>query len=456
MSKRIGLNFIEKNCPTVDNIGLWTHPDSRASDYKELSYWTELAQLLERGRFDAIFFADALGTFSTYKNSRDTAVSEGMSLPINDPSYLIPAMAAVTEHLGFVVTSSITYDHPYALARKMSTLDHLTNGRIGWNIVTSNLNSAALNFSLTEQMEHDTRYDRGDEFLNVCYKLWQCSWESDAVVRDRINRVYTDPAKIHEIRHKGTFFKEPGIHLCEPSPQRTPVLFQAGSSTRGRQFAAQHAECIFLNAMTVEETRFLVQDIRNKAEAAGRDPQQLRFFPRFVPVVAPTEAEAKTKFAEYVRYVSTEGTLALLSSWSGIDLSAYTPDELLAYIRKKSNGSQYIADYLRRLDEGKRWTTEELAELYAFGGAGNVTVGSPQQIADYMEAFVESTGVDGFNLAYAVRGKSICEFIDEVVPELQRRGSIQTSYKPGTLRDNLFNHGPHTPSDHPASQVRID
>ncbi|RIE00318.1 NtaA/DmoA family FMN-dependent monooxygenase, partial [Cohnella faecalis] len=320
-----------------------------------------------------------------------------------DPLYLIPAMAAVTEHLGFAVTSSITYDHPYAMARKMSTLDHLTGGRIGWNIVTSNLNSAALNFGWREQLEHDRRYDRGDEFLEVCYKLWERSWEDDAVVRDRQRRVYTDPSKVHDIGHEGEFFKVPGIHLSEPSPQRTPVLFQAGSSQRGRLFAAKHAECVFLNAMTPEETKYLVDDIRSKAKEAGRDPADILFFPRFVPVVAPTEREAREKFESYLEQVSTEGTLALLSSWSGIDFSAFGRDELLAFIERKGNGSQYIADYLSRASAERPLTVPDLAKLYAFGGIENVAVGSAEQIAERMIAFADATGIDGFNVAYAIR-----------------------------------------------------
>lgn len=456
MTKRIRLNFIEKNCPTVDNIGMWRHPDSRPELYKQLDYWTDLAKLLEEARFDAIFFADALGPFSTYGNSRDTAVREGMSLPINDPFYLVPAMAAVTEHLGFAVTSSITYDHPYAMARKMSTLDHLTGGRIGWNIVTSNLNSAALNFGWREQLEHDRRYDRGDEFLEVCYKLWERSWEDDAVVRDRQRRVYTDPAKVRDIGHEGEFFKVPGIHLCEPSPQRTPVLFQAGSSQRGRLFAAKHAECVFLNAMTPEETKYLVDDIRSKAKEAGRDPADILFFPRFVPVVAPTEKEARDKFESYLEHVSTEGTLALLSSWSGIDFSAFGRDELLAFIERKGNGSQYIADYLSRASVERPLTVPDLAKLYAFGGIENVAVGSAEQIAERMIAFADATGIDGFNVAYAIRPASVRDFADLVVPELQRLGRVQSEYEAGSLRGKLFGNGDRLKPGHPGTTAEIN
>ncbi|MBP1996360.1 LLM class flavin-dependent oxidoreductase [Paenibacillus eucommiae] len=453
MTKRIKLNFVEKNCPILDNPGLWTYPESEAHRHGDLSYWMELAVLLEQAKFDGIFLGDALGTFDTYKGGRDTAILEGISMPIHDPTYLIPAMASVTRHLGLAVTCSLTYDHPYALARKMSTLDHLTKGRIGWNIVTSNLDSAARNFGYDQQIEHDSRYDRGDEFLEVCYKLWEKSWEDGAVVRDIPNRMYTNPAKVHDIAHKGTYFQVPGIHLCEPSPQRTPVLFQAGSSHRGREFAAKHAECNFLNAVTVEETRYLIRDVRAKAEKYGREAGDILFFPRIVPVVGATDEEAQQKIDRYLQHLSTEGTLALLSSWTGIDLYGYTPERLYELIAGKSGGNGYITDYLRRAQQDKQWTMEELARLYAFGGLGNVIVGSPGRIADHMESFIQQTGADGFNLGYITRSESVTDFVHQVIPVLQRRGLVQSEYREGTYREKLFAHQAGLPRSHPGAQV---
>ncbi|WP_240420706.1 LLM class flavin-dependent oxidoreductase [Paenibacillus periandrae] len=454
MSKRIGLNLIEHSSPTGATY-LWTHPDDHTDRYKDLSYWVELAQLLERAKFDTVFFPDALGVLTTYQNSSDVAVREAMSVPKNDPTYFIPAMASVTSHLGFTVTCSITYDHPYSLARKMTTLDHLTDGRIAWNVVTSNLKSAALNFGLTDQLDHDVRYDRGDEFLEVCYKLWERSWEDDAVIRDRQARIYTDPSKVHDIQHEGKFFRVPGIHLCEPSAQRTPVLFQAGSSERGREFAAKHAECIFLNAITSEETKFLTADIRRRAEQLGRDPKGIKFYPRLLPVMGTTEEEAKERLADYLSHVSTEGTLALVSSWTGIDLSAYKEEELLQFLEKRGSGTQHTADSLHRYDKDKKWTLAELAKLFAFGGLGGVTAGTPEQIADYMERFIDETDVDGFNISYMVRPSGIVEFAEQVVPILQNRGRVQTEYQTGTLRHKLFGSGNQLPADHPGKQVQL-
>lgn len=356
MAKRMRLNAVEMANPVQDNAGLWLYPGNRVERYKDLDYWIELAQTLERGKFDALFFADILGVYDVYQGSRDTAVREGMYFPINDPSYAIPAMAAATEHLGFVLTASLSYEHPYALARKMSTLDHLTDGRLGWNMVMSNLDSTARNYGL-EQLDHDERYNRGDEYLEVCHKLWEESWEDGAVVRDRINRIYADPAKVHEIGHEGKYFKVPGIHLCEPSPQRTPVLFQAGSSDRGREFAAKHAECIFLNAMTENETKFLVQDIRQRAERYGRNPEEVLFFPKINPVIGATEVEAQQELHNLLAYSSPEGALSLLSVWTGVDFSTVSSDELLAFIRKgeQRSGTNYLFEFFKRNGGDEEW-----------------------------------------------------------------------------------------------------
>ncbi|BBI33585.1 LLM class flavin-dependent oxidoreductase [Cohnella abietis] len=455
MKKRIRFNYVEKHSPILDNPGLWKYPGSEAHRYSSLSYWTELAVKLEKACFDGLFLGDALGVYDTYGGSKDAAVREGLSLPIHDPTYLIPAIAAATKHLGLAVTCSLTYDHPYAMARRMSTLDHLTEGRLGWNIVTSNLESAARNFGLDTQIEHDTRYDRGDEFMEVCYKLWELSWEDGAVVQDADSGIFADPSKVKDIGHEGPFFRVPGIHLCDPSPQRTPVLFQAGSSKRGREFAARHAECNFLNAITPEETRHLISDIRSRAEKYGRKAEDILFFPRVVPVVGATEEEARDKLDRYFSFLSTEGTLALLSTWTGTDLFGYTADRLHAFVERKSGGNAYISDYLQRAHPGKQWTIAELARLYAFGGMGNVIVGSPEQVADRLESFIDETGADGFNIGYISRSESLTDFITLVLPILQQRGRAQTEYSEGTYREQLFDRGPYLPASHSGKKVKL-
>ncbi|MGF6976051.1 FMN-dependent oxidoreductase (nitrilotriacetate monooxygenase family) [Paraburkholderia sp. JPY465] len=263
--KQIILNAFTMNCVGHINHGLWTHPRDRSTDYRKLGYWTDLARLLERGLFDGLFIADIVGVYDIYQQSANVTLKESVQLPVNDPMMLVSAMAAATRHLGFGITVNLTYEAPYLLARRFSTLDHLTEGRIGWNIVTGYLDSAARAMGRGEMTPHDERYDRADEYLDVLYKLWEGSWEDDAVLRDREGRVFADPSKVHKLDHHGRYYDVEGYHLSEPSPQRTPVLFQAGSSGRGQAFAVRHAECVFVSSQSKEGTRRLVHALRQQA-----------------------------------------------------------------------------------------------------------------------------------------------------------------------------------------------
>src|SRR5256885_11071317 len=220
----------------------------------------------------------ALGVYDVYRGSADAAIANAVQVPVNDPLLLIPAMAYVTRNLGFGVTCAVSYEHPYTLARRFSTLDHLTGGRIGWNVVTGYLNSAAKGIGLARQPEHDTRYEIAEEYMQIVYQLWEGSWEDGAVLRDRARRVFARPDKVHRIRHDGTYFQIEAIHLCEPSPQRTPLIYQAGASSRGRQFAATHAECVFINGPSKQVIAPIVADIRRRAAAAGRNPAEILIF----------------------------------------------------------------------------------------------------------------------------------------------------------------------------------
>jgi len=337
-------------------------------------------------------------------------------------------------------------------ARRMSTLDHLTKGRAGWNIVSSYLDSAARNFGMKQQIKHDDRYAVADEYMEVCYKLWETSWEDNAVLRDTHSGVFTEPEKVHPIEHYGEYFQVPGYHLCEPSPQRTPVLYQAGASRRGKDFAARHAECIFVAAPSKTILKNYVSDIRCRAAGFGRDPSQLIFFNLFTVIVAPTEAEAQRKHAEYRQYVSYDGALALVSGWTGIDFGQYRRDQRLEYI--ENDAVQSATESLTISDPSRIWTVEEVANWVGIGGLGPLVVGSTEQVADALEEWVEETGVDGFNLAYALTHDSFRDFVDLVVPELQKRGRYKKEYRPGTLREKLFNNGPKLPDQHPAGIIR--
>lgn len=365
-NKRIYLNAFVMNTPGHMSAGLWTHPDNDASGYRKSEYWIKLARLLEKGRFDAVFLADVLGTYDVYRGSRDPAVRRGAQAPVNDPSYIVPLMSAVTNHLGFGLTASVTHEHPYTFARRMTTLDHLTNGRVGWNIVTSYLNSAAVNIGLDKQIGHDERYDIAQEYLEVCYKLWEESWEEDAVVADKETGIYANPEKVHDIHHEGKYYKVPGAHLSEPSPQRTPVLFQAGASPRGREFASKNAELVFINAPSIEAGRETVKRLRADFEKNGRKPEDIKILTMLTPIIGETEESAHQKLEEFKKHISHEGAFALFGGWTGIDLSEFDDDDVLTYVENDSMRS--VIEVLTRVDPDKQWTIKELRDFIGIGG----------------------------------------------------------------------------------------
>jgi FMN-dependent oxidoreductase (nitrilotriacetate monooxygenase family) len=449
--REMRLNAFHMNTVGHQSPGLWRHPRDRSRAYKDLETWTSLARLLEEGCIDGLFLADVMGVYDVYGNSPVAALSAGAQIPINDPLLLVSAMAAVTTHLGFGVTCNLGYEPPYTLARRMSTLDHLTKGRAGWNVVTGYLDSAARGLGQSRQTAHDTRYDQAEDYMQAVYKLWEGSWEEDAVVLDPERRLFTDPAKVHRIVHDGPFYKVDAIHLCEPSPQRTPVLYQAGASGRGRVFSATHAECIFVNGPTPDVVAKIVGQLRKAAVDVGRPPEDLCILTMLTVVTDETDALAEAKYADYRRYIDHAGTLALMSGWTGIDFARYDLDDEVVPV---------VTDAMRTAIDnftattGKAWTIREIAEFGAIGGRGPVFVGSPAKVADQMIDYMAATGVDGYNLAYAVYPETFTDFVRLVVPELQKRGAHKTAYKPGTLRQKLFQAGDRLPAHHPAARHR--
>ena len=453
MANRISLNAFDMTTPTHQSPGLWRHPDNRADTYNTLEYWTDLAKTLERGTFDAVFLADVLGIYDVYRNSSAPALLDADQLPLNDPFMQISAMAAVTKKLGFAVTSALTYEQPYALARKFSSLDHLTRGRIGWNVVTSYLESAARNLGLTRQLDHDARYDLADEFMDVVYKLWEGSWEEGAVVKDRARGVYTDPSKVHPINHHGEYFDVPGIHLSEPSLQRTPAIFQAGASARGRAFGAKHAEGIFLNSVRPEITRKSTDATRDAFEIAGRPRDAAKFYALVTAIVADSDAEAEKLHKEYRSYSSREGALTFYGGWSGLDLSSYANEEELKY--SDTNAARSALSIFTTADPDRIWTPNSVADYLGIGGIGPVLVGSPETVADEIERWVDVAGLDGINLAYAITPGSFEQFVDLVVPELRKRGRVWDDYQGSTLREYLAGPGnSRVAENHPAASYR--
>ena len=432
------------NCVSHIHHGLWRRPDTRQLDYASLDPWVELATLLERAKFDSLFLADVSGIYDNYKGSAETSIREAMQIPVNDPSLLIPAMAHATEHLGFAFTGSVLAEHPFNFARRASTLDHLTNGRIAWNIVTSYLPSAAQNLGFDDLPRHDDRYDRGDDYLEVLYKLWEGSWEDDAVVRNVASGVYADPAKVHRINHDGPYYKVPGPHLCEPSRQRTPLLFQAGSSDRGREFAARHAECIFIVGGGREK---LIADVRARAAKFGRRPEDLKFCLGISLIIGGTEAEAQAKAAAYGETLSVEAGLAHMSGHLGADLGDVDLSKPIAQC--DFNG---VLGFLKSFADQVPDKSLTFGDLARRQMSGQWLVGSAEQIADRL-ATLAGSGIDGFNLVYATTPCTFVDFIDGVAPILKQRGLMQSEYADGALREKIFG-SPRLSERHPGARFR--
>lgn len=450
MPREIRLNAFDMNCVGHIQQGLWTHPRDQSSRYGELQYWTDYAKKLERGLFDGIFFADVVGVYDVYGGNADAALRGAVQVPVNDPTLVIPAMAAVTRHLGFGVTANLTYESPFLFARRMSTLDHLTGGRIGWNIVTGYLDSAARAIGIESQMAHDDRYDLADEYMSLVYKLWEGSWDDDAVRNDRAAGVYADPAKVRVIHHHGPQYKVDAMHLCAPSPQRTPVLYQAGSSTRGRRFAATHAECVFVNGQKKEGVKSVVEDIRAQAVGLGRSAGDVKVFLGATPIVGRTEAQAREKFEEYRRHASSEAALAHAAASLGIDFARYDIDEPI-----DTGKSEAIVSNVEAMTRaaGPQWTRRKLLEQMVLGSRQAPWVGSAEQVADLMVAWSEETGVDGFNLSRTVVPECFDDVIELLVPILQERGVYKTAYRDGSYREKLFGRA-RLPASHAAAQYR--
>jgi FMN-dependent oxidoreductase (nitrilotriacetate monooxygenase family) len=442
MQGSILLNAFDMACIGHIQHGPWTHPRDRSTDYLSLDHWMGLARLLERGLFDGLFLADVLGTYDVLGGNADAAIRNAVQVPLLDPLLLVPAMAAATTHLGFGVTCATGYEHPFLLARRFSTLDHLTRGRIGWNIVTGYLDSAARAMGRPQQGQHDDRYAAAEAFMGDVYALWEGSWAGDAVKRDRARGLYADPARVRAVRRPGM----DATHLVEPSPQRTPVLYQAGASDRGRQFAATHAECVFLNGGQKAHVARLVADLRARAA-----PREIRIFVGATLVVGRTGAEARDLLEEYRRHVSFEGALVQSAGSLGIDFAAFGMDEP---ITARSNAVTSNVEAMARMF-GPGWTKRNLIDSFILGSRQAPILGSGAQVAEALIAWVEETGVDGFNLSRTVMPECLEAVVDLVVPELQARGRYKRGYAPGTYREKLFGAGPLLAAPHPAAAMRF-
>jgi FMN-dependent oxidoreductase (nitrilotriacetate monooxygenase family) len=446
MKREIRFNAFDMACVGHIQQGMWTHPRDRSAEYLSLDYWMGLARLLEEGLFDGLFLADVLGIYDVHGGNGDAAIRNAVQVPLLDPMLLVPAMAAATRHLGFGVTCNLAWESPALMARRFSTLDHLTKGRIGWNIVTGYLDSAARAMGLDRQMAHDDRYDLADEYMEILYRLWEESWAADAVKRDRAAGIYADPARVARITHQGRQYRLDAPHLVEPSPQRTPVLYQAGASDRGRGFAAQHAECVFLNGGPKPHVAKLVADLRARAA-----PRPIRIFVGATLILGRTRAEAEAKLAEYRQHASIEGALAHASASLGIDLARFDLDEELP----EAGQSQAIRSNVEALRAAApRATKRALIDRMVLGSRQPPIVGSVEEVADELIAWMDQADVDGFNLSRTVTPECLEDVVRLLVPALQERGRYKRGYAAGTYREKLFGAGPLLAAPHPAAGYR--
>jgi len=420
--------------------GMWRNTQDKINfDFSKPRYWRHMAQTMERGFFDAMFIADELAPYSTFQNSSDATVKYAVQCPTHEPSTLATIVTGATKHLGVGVTLSTMFTHPYAMSRLLSSLDHLTEGRTAWNVVSSYSKSEWEAYGHVDMTPRNERYEKMEEYMEVCYKLWD-SWQDDAIVADKSSGIYADPAKVGIVTHEGKYFKCHGRHFCSPSPQKRPVLWQAGSSGRGRDFAAKHAEAIFAVHPNVERMREYAQDLNNRlANTFNRNPGSVKYIYGLQTVVAETRSEAQEKYERIMSNIPLEGALAWISGHFGLDFSKMKLSDNVRNIEVPGIQGLFESILYAKDPEGKLpVTVEEAALIYAQGMGMPRAVGTPKDIVDQMEYYMDEGGADGFMLAATYTPGCFEDFANLITPELQRRGRLRTRYSGSTLRDNLL------------------
>ncbi|KAI9687922.1 MAG: hypothetical protein M1822_002004 [Bathelium mastoideum] len=367
-------------------------------------------------------------------------------------------MAAVTKNLAFGITASTSFEPPFLLAKRFSTLDHLTDGRLGWNIVTSYKKAAFKAIGIDSPIEHDQRYAQADEYMRVLYKLWEGSWSDDAIQADAVRDVYADPDKIRTIHHHGKYYKLDTRHIVDPSPQRTPFLFQAGTSTAGSAFAATHAEAVFVSSHSPAILKPKIAAIRDIAQKNGRDPRSIKFFATFTPIIGKTTEEAQSKYAKAKQHASTIGGLVLFSGWTGIDISRLPMDKVITSedSLEENKITSLMSAFTTTSNEIPQWTPRVVAEKAAIGGLGPVAVGTPFVVADEMERWAAEADLDGFNVAYVTTPGTFEDVVDLLIPELKRRQIYpDTPANNLTAREKIYGSGhAHLRDDHIGSRYK--
>ncbi|CAN5358126.1 LLM class flavin-dependent oxidoreductase [soil metagenome] len=431
-------------------MGLWRKEHDFPWDPNNVKTWVSLGKTLDQAGFASIIFADILGAPERFNGSFSEYARQANSFPAHDPLVICGALAATTERLGLVFTSSTMQNQPFALARQTNTLDHLSSGRAGWNLVTTAVRNSYRNFSQLDLISHDERYRRAREFVDVTYKLWEGSWDEDAVVRDVVEGIYADPAKVHEINHAGEQYSVEGPFVAEPSPQRAPFLFVAGASESALDLAAAHAEGWITISDSHERTKDLVDRVRVRTAEYGRDPNHIAVFQGMKFVIGSTEAEANEKYDEIKALADPRAGLIFFGGMMGIDLGAYGLDDEID-LSKVQGVTGPLRGSLPKDADLTRITLRQLSEIRPKKNASTV-VGTPEQIVDAIELLAE-TGIDGINVEDYLFHEGYQDFVEQVLPLLSKRGLFREG-EGTTLRSRVFGEGDHLPATHPAAKYR--
>ncbi len=420
--------------PVVHSHAIWRNP-AHETPFLSLDHYVRIARLLEQGCFDFLFFADRLAIADRYGDSHAAGLARGdQDATRMDPMPILGAMAAVTRHIGLGATRSTTYDAPYNIAREFATLDHISGGRAAWNVVTSMNDGEALNFGTVPHLGHDERYDRADEFMELAFRLWD-SWDEDALVLDRAAGIYADPAKVHYVNHRGPWFQSRGPLNIPRSPQGRPVIVQAGSSGRGKAFAARWSDVIFALQPNLERMHAFKADVAGALEAAGRPPGASKVLMAIMPFIGATRAEAEEKQALHDSLADPVAGLSTLAAHANTDFSSLPMEATVKEIA--ASGSQGNLAALRSITPDGGMTIAEAGGVYARGVMCPRAVGTAEEVADQLIAIIDSGAADGFVVSPAFLPDTFEDFVGAVVPLLQARGYLRRGYGGGQLRDLL-------------------
>ncbi|MFI9625688.1 NtaA/DmoA family FMN-dependent monooxygenase [Streptomyces sp. NPDC052042] len=446
--RNLKLGVFENAQTNASGTATWRHPDSRRHHFDTLEYWRDLAAICEDAKLDFLFLADAWGWSEIDGVRPPIATEETLDLPRLDPMVVASALLSTTTNLGLVMTGSVLVEPPYAFARRMATLDQLSGGRIGWNIVTTGTADTAVKAFGMEMVAHDDRYRMAEDFLDLVYKYWEGAWEPDALEKDKDGR-FADPAKVHLITHKGPFFRSEGYGNTARSPQGTPVLFQAGASPAGRRVGGRHGECMFVGSGSVEQLAGHTASIREEAVKAGRRADEVKVMSAFSCVVGATTSDAERRYQQILDAQRPEVTVASYAMFTGLDLSSYAPETPMADLSTELSQTQ-VARFA-----GKT-VGDVLGDWHTHGVGARPVVGTAEEIADEICALAEGADLDGFLLSPTIQPTSTTDFVESVLPILRARGVFRGQYAEGeSLRERLTGASDRAlPASHPAAQYR--